>query len=116
MGASASYSLMLRYLRDNTEGMTTKELAIALGVTPATTHFHIRNARSKGAVHIGRWQVAHAARAPVWAAGPGKDAKRPSPMTGKELSARYRKRNRALVTLKKRAKRGKLNVFSQVTL
>lgn len=58
---------------------TAKELMDVLGVSRSVVNYHIERMRDRYPVHISEWRRTVGAIAPVYAAGEGVDAPKPTP-------------------------------------
>jgi len=75
------------------EPMTVKQIAEKLHISKKTSHVY--NQHLRPLLHIAKWsRELTGPPAPMFAWGPGKDAKRPRAMTGVEKTKAYRKRLR----------------------
>lgn len=109
--------LLLELLNESIDPLTATELSILAGVQSSTARRFIRDARSNGIVYIAEWKRAfvtghgYAAR---YAVGNKKDAPEPKPEAKCESNIRYRKRNAALLRVRRMAKSGAVNPFAQL--
>lgn len=74
------------------------ELAELTGLQVQTVRYYLNTLHSKGIIHICDWKEdARGSRIlKVFSLGTGKDVPRPKPMTGKEICARYRAKNKQI--------------------
>jgi hypothetical protein len=109
--------LLLELLSESVDPLTATELSILAGVESSTGRRFIRDARENGIVYIAEWKRAfvtghgYAAR---YAVGSKKDAPEPQPEAPYEACIRYRKRNAALLRVRRMAKSGAVNPFAQL--
>ncbi len=100
---------ILTLLRD-TGPMTAAELSDALGMRRQQVDCAIRKTRAhKGFMHITGWKRSlgtRGAMGAIWAAGPGRDAKQPEPLTKAQTNASYYQKHKAVIRLKARATYG----------
>ena len=82
--------------------LTSSQLASRLKITRSTTRHHIKNLRESGQVRIVRWEKSGRQTVPVYAAGQGKDARKPDPQPRLIVRLRYNEKNRAKVRLTQR--------------
>jgi hypothetical protein len=103
--------------------MTAAEITETLGRTRQSVTGSIVIMRKYGAQYLRissyrRQRGRQGSEAPVYALGPGKDAKRPDIRTNEEdrkRQARYRDKNRALIRLRQqKRRRGSVNPFLQL--
>ena len=76
------------------QGMTYKEIADATFASPAYILRLMRDLRLAGYVHIAGWKLCTNNHAALYVWGPGRNARRPKPMTGTEGQRAYRERIR----------------------
>lgn len=74
--------------------MSPEEIALEACMSESTlTHAqYLKTLRAAGLVHVFKWDRSHnGPPTPIWAAGPGKDAKRPKPYSTAEKCRRWKK-------------------------
>lgn len=115
-----AYTLGLESLH-NPGPMDTDELALFMGVSRHNANYYVRTWREEGLVYVLEWKHANefdrrGDLRPIWALRLDyqSDAPRPKPMTSKQKRQRYTRRHRMRIKLKKAAKRGTLNMFTQL--
>lgn len=88
--------------------MTAKDLVEQLKLTRRSVDsaIHYAKVRNKR-MHISNWRRPEhqGALAPLYSFGPGVDAERPKPLTGKQINKKYRAKNRALINARVRVRR-----------